>query len=187
MQLSIEQRFRMWFVRPYEVLRNRAQEENDIDWNGAYVALSIGCMLCERYFRAKTNTSDVLTREAAEQPANMGYSRRFLKAASAHFGLSVAKFERFWTCYRNGIQHQGMPRRVFRKLHGRVVVYKGWISEDVDFTHIPTEEVSGSEVKIKLNPWAFTRHIIDLFLSDQDTLTVGFHHAFADVHSSHDG
>jgi hypothetical protein len=184
--LTIEQRFRMWFVRPYEVLQSRPQCEDDIDWNGAYVALAIGCMLCERYFRAKTSTTEVLTREAAKLDENVGYNRRFHKAAASHFGLSVAKFERFWTCYRNGVQHQGMPRKVFRRVHGQTIVYKSWISADVEFTHVPTEETTENEVRIKLNPWAFTSHIIQLFLNDPNALEIGFHHAFAQIHTLHE-
>ena len=135
-------------------------------------------MLCERYFRAKTGTEKPLEKHESKKKKNKGYNQRFVKAAAEQLGLSKNKFEIFWTIYRHGVQHQCMPRKVFRKKHGKTVVYQAWINED--FTDVPVEEESEEIILVKISPWKFAKRMIELFEKDAAALEIGFHHAFAD-------
>jgi len=173
---SYEKRFQMWFAQPFESLRHKRAVAGD--WDGGYIAIAIGCMLCERYFRAKTDTEKPLEKSESKKKKNKGYNQKFKSEAAKILGISKIKFDRFWTIYRHGVQHQGMPRKVFRTTGGRTVIYQAWISEN--FTDIPVEEEKGNVVLVKISPWKFTKKMIDLFTEDPSALEIGFHHAFAD-------
>jgi hypothetical protein len=60
-ELTHEERFRRWIERPFSFLEHGRRKE-DPEWNGAYVALSIGFFLCERYYRIKTATTESLSK-----------------------------------------------------------------------------------------------------------------------------
>jgi len=173
---SYEKRFQMWFARPFEFLRHKKEVAGE--WDGGYIAIAIGCMLCERYFRAKTNTEKPLERIGSKKKKNKGYNQKFRSEAAKNLGISKTKFDMFWIIYRHGVQHQGMPRKVFRKQAGKTVIYQAWISED--FTDVPVEEEKGDVILVKISPWKFAKRMIDLFTNDLPALEVGFHHAFAD-------
>jgi hypothetical protein len=79
----------MWFVRPFEVLRAGDPNEN---WNAAYIALSMGFFLCERYYRIKTGTTESLSKKEKENPENAGYDDKFKHAAAAALGITTGRF-----------------------------------------------------------------------------------------------
>ena len=105
---ALMERFEGWFVSPIEKLKELPEGD------GGFLALSAALFLCERYYRAKTNTH-----EKKKSPL-------FMKAAAQDMGLSLIDFNRFWQVYRNGMLHQGMPKRyidpssniTFRAPHG---------------------------------------------------------------------
>ncbi|MBK1858253.1 hypothetical protein [Cerasicoccus arenae] len=181
MNPDLSKRFQMWFSDPFEWLRHKKNlpEERQVSFDGGFVAMSMGCMLCERYFRAKTNTEKPLERGESKKKKNKGYNERFKREAAKELGISKSKFDIFWAVYRHGIQHQGMPRKVYRKYAGRTITYRSLMSENN--THTPEQEIDGDIIWIKISPWKFTKRMIELFERDSAALESGFHHAFADI------
>ena len=91
---SPRERFDRWFTAPVKVL----SEELD-HGDGAFVVMSIGFFLCERYFRSVTCTTD--------DHKDISFRNR----AADDLDVNRDFFEDFWNIYRNGIQHQGSPKR----------------------------------------------------------------------------
>ena len=95
---SLTERFDGWFVKPIEKLKELPEGD------GGFLALSAALFLCERYYRALTDTL---------------YGKRddetFKVAAAKDLGLSPEDFNSFWIVYRNGVQHQGTPRHYIDK------------------------------------------------------------------------
>lgn len=177
--LTYLQRFEMWYEKPFLALEVGAK-----DWNGAYIALSMGMFLCERYYRTKTGTHDLPDKKDKE--SLQGYDQAFRYLAATDLGIRHDHFNHFWNVFRNGIQHQGMPRTIEdRDKTGKILrIYKGRISTKEGYSEIPTMEEDGKVTYIKLNPWAFTKKMIKKFKDHPTILELGFHHAFAEVYES---
>ncbi len=135
-------RFLLRFADPYRVLDERGQGR------GALAALSIGLFLCERYFRFKSNSTDLWREEA------------FLREAATHFETGFAFFSQFWECYRHGMQYSGAP-----KTDGQ----SGWDINDA-YPAAPTRALDKGKTIICLNPWKFTEEMIVLCWNDPAAL-----------------
>ena len=159
------------------------RKKDEPDWDGAYIALSIGFVLCERYYRIKTRTTESLSKKEREKKENEGYDDRFKHAAAAALGISPGDFIDFWLVFRNGIQHQGMPKRLrIKNEKGEVVrEYCHAISVEKGFEASPKKQTFPDYTLISLNPWRFTEKMMNNFLSDQESLKIGFDHALADI------
>jgi len=145
-QLNAEalEKFRIWFEEPYAALDKRCENEG----NGAFVALSIGLFLCERYFRSITKTID-----NHNDPA-------FKLEAARYLNVDAAFFRAFWNIYRNGMQHQGSPKQT--------ADYSWCVN--AEFPPIPARAVVNGKEVICINPWAFTAKMIALWKNDPERL-----------------
>jgi len=135
------EKFVRWYEVPYRALKTHS------DGDGAFVALSIGFLLFERYYRIVTNTQDVEIFDAAR---NKG---------AEELDVNKEFFSIFWSTYRNGLMHQGTPRIYERN----GVKYKWMI--DADFEAHPTYYDEGGYRYICLNPWKFTEFALEKFLN----------------------
>ena len=102
-------KFIRWFVVPLNTLRNLPEGD------GAFVALSIGFQLCERFYRAQTGTQDNWRNDT------------FKDSAADDLGVDRQIFRRFWDVFRNGLQHQGSPKHYQHE----GISYKWEISSDL--------------------------------------------------------
>jgi hypothetical protein len=156
---SVRERFHRWFKAPVDAL----SKELD-DGDGAFVVMSIGFFLCERYFRSMTGNPD------------NWQDQSFKALAAAHFDINLDFFEDFWNVYRNGIQHQGSPKReTIQKKQtapnqplnkpGYPIEYRWRI--DGSFDSMPQKAVVGGVTYICINPFGFTHRIIALWHADE--------------------
>jgi hypothetical protein len=158
---SLFERFDGWFVRPIEKLKELPEGD------GGFLALSAALFLCERYYRTLTNTQ--------ENPSD---DKSFKVEAAKDLGIELEDFNCFWQVYRNGIQHQGMPRRFVDKK--KRLTY-GW-NMDERFSAIPIiHEIDAKTREIRLNPWKFAELIISKFRDNPEILKNATLHAFGEV------
>lgn len=174
--LTHEERFRMWFGRPFHVLEKGTPEDGK-EWNGAFLAISLGLFLCERFYRITTNTHD-----DAPAPYPDDWDSRFKDEAAKDLNIDRDFFEAFWAVYRNGVQHQGMPRKTFRGYKGGKQIWQRW-DISVDYHDLPQVVWDGDDMVICLNPWAFIKRMIKKFSDAPEELQKGFNHAFGEVRS----
>lgn len=113
--------------------------------DGAFVALSVGFLLLERYYRIETTTQDDLHFDTGRDRGadEMDVNRTF--------------FRIFWKTYRHGLMHQGTPKIVSEAN----IDYK-WLI-DTEFHEYPTYLDDGGFRFICLNPWKFTAYAIQKF------------------------
>lgn len=157
---SLIDRFNGWFVEPIEKLKELPEGD------GGFLALSAALFLCERYYRTLTNTHD-----------GKRDNERFKIEAAKDLGLSSDDFMCFWKVYRNGIQHQGMPKTYVDKQNVRYT----WRTHD-DFNAIPEiYKIDVQNHEIRLNPWKFANLIISKFKTNPTVLQNATSHAFGEV------
>jgi hypothetical protein len=154
------ERFNGWFVEPIEKLKELPEGD------GGFLALSAALFLCERYYRALTDTH---------------YGKRddeaFKIAAAKDFGLSLDDFKRFWFVYRHGIQHQGTPKKYIDK---NKMKYSWQISDD--FNAIPEiYKINAYKREIRLNVWKFADLIITKFKTNPIVFRKAISHTFPEV------
>lgn len=161
---SVLERFNRWFVAPLELLKTLP------DGDGAFIALSIGCSLCERYYRAKSNTEDKWR------------CYKFKEDAAKDFCIEKSDFDDFWNIYRHGMQHQGTPKQEDKRNNdGNVIHSYKWLIS-CEFGELPTfDNSTPNETTIRLDPFKFADLIIQKFLSDPETLAKVSSHAFRDI------
>jgi hypothetical protein len=133
------QRFARWFEIP---VRGLSLHPNG---DGAFVALSVGFLLFERYYRIVTNTQHVTVFDVGR---NLG---------ADEMDVNKEFFSIFWSTYRNGLMHQGTPQIYSRA--GRD--YKWMI--DAEFEAYPTYYDDAGFRFVCLNPWKFTQYAIGKF------------------------
>jgi hypothetical protein len=173
--LTHEERFHMWFGRPFHVLE-KGKQEDDKDWNGAFLALSLGLFLCERFYRVATSTHD-----DPPDPKPGDWDSRFKEAAAKDLNIHKDFFEAFWTVFRHGVQHQGMPKKTFRGYKG-VKIWQRW-DISADYPDLPQVAWDNGDMVICLNPWGFTKQMLKKFSDSPDELQKGFTHAFGEIRS----
>ena len=160
-------KFIKWYVRPF----NRLKRIKNGD--GAFIILSMGVSLCERYFRIKSNCIT-----AKSLPP------KFYVAAAKSYGCAADEFEMFWNVYRHGLQHRGQPQKWIdwwdagrtRKVKTRI----GW-SIDASYEACPKIKRQNSKSIFCVNPHKFTEHILKKFLVDPKVLQRSVRHQWGDI------
>ncbi|HRS97898.1 MAG TPA: hypothetical protein P5040_06900 [Smithella sp.] len=163
---SLMERFEGWFVRPIEKLQEIPEGD------GGFLALACALFLCERYYRALTKTH-----------YGRGEDKPFKVAAAEDFGLTLEEFQCFWMVYRNGVQHQGIPRRY---IDSNKVEYVWHIADE--FGAIPEfYKINANKIEIRLNVWKFADLIISKLKSNPSVFRVAMTHSFAEVRENNQG
>jgi hypothetical protein len=137
------ERFVRWFVIPYRKL----QEIPNGD--GAFLALSMGLFLCERYYKMEAKIQDEEGTSKDDQ---------FRNKAAKDLNVNAKFFGHFWQVYRNGMQHQATPKTY--EIDG--ITYK-W-SFDAEYEAHPMYFDKDGFRIICLNPWKFTDFMIHKIL-----------------------
>jgi hypothetical protein len=158
---SLMDRFDGWFVQPIEKLKELPEGD------GGFLALSAALFLCERYYRAFTNTLH-----------GKRDDETFKIAAAKDLGLSLEDFNSFWIVYRNGVQHQGTPKKYVDKKNQT----KYFFHIDDEFSGIPAiYKINAYKREIRLNVWKFADLIIEKFRKNPDVFQKALSHAFPEV------
>jgi hypothetical protein len=158
---SLEERFEGWFVKPIEKLKELPEGD------GGFLALSAALFLCERYYRAATNT---LSGKRDDDS--------FKVAAARDLGMSLDDFNSFWIVYRNGVQHQGTPQ----KYHDRKNQIKYFFHIADEFNGIPEiYKINAYKREIRLNVWKFADLIISKFKDNPDVFRKAVSRTFPEV------
>jgi hypothetical protein len=145
---SLMERFDHWFVEPIEILKKMPEA------GGAFLIVSTASFLCERYYRALTDTL---------------YGKKdyetFKIEAAKDFGLSLDDFNRLWIVYRHGVQHQGTPQVYFDKKNK--IKYTWLITDEINEI-IEIHKINASEQEIRLDVWKFADFIINKFKTNTE-------------------
>jgi len=154
------ERFTGWFIDPIEKLKELPEGD------GGFLALSAALFLCERYYRAVTDTLDKTEDDET-----------FKIEAAKDLGLRLEDFKSFWMVYRNGVQHQGIPRKCVDK---NEVKYSWQISDDFDA--IPqVNRINAYKRDVRLNVWKFADLIINKFKTNPEVFQKATSKIFAEV------
>jgi hypothetical protein len=154
------ERFDGWFVKPIEKLKELPEGD------GGFLALSAALFLCERYYRALTDTLH-----------GKRDDETFKIEAAKDLGISLDDFKCFWMVYRNGIQHQGTPQKYFDKNR---VKYTSQISDE--FNAIPEiHKINAYKRAIRLNVWKFADFIIAKFKTNPEVFEKAIARTFPEV------
>jgi len=160
-------KFKRWYVAPFDRLKNMD------DGDGAFVILSMGLFLCERYFRIKAGCvrSDNL-------------NDKFFRKAARAFRCEVDLFERFWNIYRNGMQHRGQPQKWIREWNPlrtkKIKKRYGWSISHL-YSYKPTQQVIDGKKVVCIFPNDFTAFVLNKFLEDPSSLKRSIRHQFGDI------
>lgn len=173
------ERFEMWFADPLEFLEHKKTLTPSVRhkmFDGAFMAMSLGLFLFERYYRVKSGTHD-----AEPDPRPGDWDSRFKRCASIDLNIDYDFLEAFWSVFRNGIQHQGMPRRVLRGYKKKGKVWHLW-DIDGDYPALPHVHWKPTgEMVICINPWKFASFMVNRLKNEHRILQEGFEHAFGDI------
>ena len=120
--------------------------------DGAFVALSVGFLLFERYYRIITVTQHV-------DNFNVGRDR-----GADDMDVNRTFFRIFWKTYRHGLMHQGTPQIVSEG----GIDYKWMI--DAEFHEYPTYYDDSGFRFVCLNPWKFAEYAIGKFKANPANL-----------------
>jgi len=158
---SLMDRFNGWFVEPIYKLKELPEGD------GGFLAMSAALFLCERYYRALT---DSLSGKRDDET--------FKIAAAKDFGLSLDDFKSFWIVYRNGIQHQGTPKKYIDKKNK----IKYFFSTSDAFNEIPEiYKINAYKREVRLNVWKFADFIINKYKTNPDVFLKAVSGAFPEV------
>ena len=157
---TLMERFDGWFVNPIEKLKELPEGD------GGFLALSAALFLCERYYRALTETL---------------YGKRddetFKIEAAKDLGLSLDDFKLFWVVYRHGIQHQGTPKKYVDK---NKMKYTWHIADE--FKASPEiYKINAYKREIRLNVWKFADLIISKFKTNPEVFQKAVSNTFPEV------
>lgn len=174
-------RFRMWFSDPLEFIQHKKPlnpKERHDGFDGAFLAMSLGLFLFERYYRIKSGTHDV---EPNPNTTGKNWEAEFKKQASAELNIDLDFLTAFWAVFRNGVQHQGMPKRVHRGYKNKGKIWHYW-DISVDYPVLPQAHwLSANEMVICISPWKFAEFMVQKFEAEPNALDQGFNHAFGEV------
>jgi hypothetical protein len=171
----------MWFADPLKFLQHKQPlepQERQVRFDGALLAMSLGLFLFERYYRIKSGTHDV---EPNPNTTGKDWDAEFKKCASSDLDIDLDFLTAFWTVFRNGIQHQGMPKRVHRGYKNKGKIWHYW---DISVNYPPLPQVhwiSDTEMVICISPWKFAEFMIYKFETEPTMLDKGFNHAFGEI------
>lgn len=158
---SLMERFEGWYIKPIEKLKELPEGD------GGFLALSAALFLCERYYRALTDTLHGKKDDEA-----------FKIAAAQDLGMGLEDFNCFWIVYRNGIQHQGTPKKYIDRKNQ--VKYFFHISDE--FGGIPEiHKVNAYKREIRLNVWKFAEVIVEKFKTNSSVFRKAVSHTFPEV------
>lgn len=122
-----------WFIGPIRALRDLRDENAD----GAFLALSASLAMYERF----------LIKKGQEINSNTEDDRA--KIGGQDLGIGTENFRLFWSCFRDGLQHQFQPTK---KRNGRTYYW----NTSKDHQDVPEVTDHGDKtVTIKINPWGF--------------------------------
>jgi hypothetical protein len=156
------ERFDGWFVKPIEKLKELPEGD------GGFLALSAALFLCERYYRAFTET---LYEKKDDET--------FKIAAAKDLGLSLEDFNCFWIVYRNGVQHQGTPMKKYIDKKNQL---KYFFHIDDKFNEIPEiYKINAYKREIRLNVWKFADLIIKKFKTNPAVFQKAISNTFPEV------
>lgn len=158
---SLMERFDGWFIKPIEKLKELPEGD------GGFLALSAALFLCERYYRALTDTLH-----------GKRDDETFKIAAAKDLGLSLEDFNCFWIAYRHGIQHQGTPRKYIDKKNQ--LKYLPQIHDE--FNGIPEiYKINAYKRAIRLNVWKFADLIINKYKTNPEVFEKAVSNTFPKV------
>lgn len=160
-------KFIKWYVRPFNRLKGMRHGD------AAFVILSMGIALCERYYRTK---SGCITAE--------NLNDKFHRVAARQFDCDLKIWKRFWNVYRHGMQHRGQPQRWIMESKGpglgKRKVRLGWMI-DSSFDYRPSVYRSNGRMVICIDPAKFTRFVLTRFLRDPTALRKSLRHQFGSI------
>jgi hypothetical protein len=121
--------------------------------DGAIGGMMIVLPLFERYIQIKKNTD--------------ASGRRFYEIMAAELGLaSASEADEFWTTFRHGFCHTGMPLNTNRE--GTTLPQ---VSFSAEHPKLPIRKsVPGGDVVFLLDPWKFIHHVYSLYHNDPTLL-----------------
>ncbi|MGP8153100.1 MAG: hypothetical protein ACLQBQ_02990 [Smithella sp.] len=158
---SLMDRFNGWFVEPIYKLKELPEGD------GGFLAMSAALFLCERYYRALTDSLSG-TRD----------DEIFKIAAAKDFGISLDDFKYFWIVYRNGIQHQGTPQKYIDKKNK----IKYFFRTSEAFNGIPEiYKINAYKREIRLDVWKFADLIINKYKTNSEAFRKAVSDAFPEV------
>lgn len=145
---TLMERFDGWFVKPIEKLKELPEGD------GAFLTLSTALFLCERYYRASTDTL-----------AGKRDDETFKIAAAKDLGLSLEDFKRFWIVYRHGVQHQGTPKVYF---DDKNKIKYSWLITDEITEILEIYKINAYKREIRLDVWKLADFIINKFKTNTE-------------------
>jgi hypothetical protein len=138
--------FERWYSTPLKCL------EKIPDGDGAFVVLSISCLLYERYAVAiLKDTNNRATDDAKRDQF------------ASDFGVDRETAEAFWNVIRNGFLHQAMGMQ--RNANGDS--FPAWVVRH-DFPRIALEK--GSPDVLKMQPWLIRDCVLELWAKRPDLI-----------------
>jgi hypothetical protein len=152
--------FIRWFVVPVAKLKELPNGD------GAFIAMSIGFFLCERYYKKASKLQD---------SEDSSLDAQFRNRAAKDLGVNPIFFLHFWQVYRNGMQHQATPRTY--KVGD--ITYKWSISGE--YHAIPMYFDEGGFRIICIDPWKFCDSMISKILSDPSCLRKSIVYQFGKI------
>lgn len=180
------ERFKQWYVRPFEWLRHQGGIRHVERWDGGFISIMIGCSLMERYFRRRTNTHLKASKEEKKkylEDNRIGFDDAFKHSAADYFQLPTNNINQFYLIFRNGMMHQGMPKVIEERSENGELQCVYTYSIQAGHPRLPEIEKSKNKVHLKLDPWEFTQTMIDLFLSNPEVLEEEFECGLAQIYS----
>jgi hypothetical protein len=174
----------MWYVHPFNFLRHRGGLELEEKWDGGFISIMIGSALMERYFRRKTGTHHGLSKnEKIRLGVLATYDTDFKNSAADTLGIPRINIVDFYSVFRNGVMHQGMPRQITLKDGAGNVTAIYDYKIQAGLSALPERKQDGIKIRLSMDPWAFTQTMIDLFLADQAAIDAEFDHGLAEIFS----
>lgn len=129
--------FQIWYVEPINLL------ETLPNGDGGWVVFIVGLALYERLINAQLKTNNQATDDVNKH-----------KAICDDLGITEHQRSVFWSMCRNGLLHQAMPKIGSTSL---------WLRDE--FSDKPEfQKIEGIEF-ICINPWKFTKRVLNDFLS----------------------
>ena len=148
-----------WFAVPVENLY-KLQNSGD----GAFVALAVGFMLFERYYRIDSESQDE------------GRVTKALEVASIDLDINLKFLERFWNVYRHGLLHQGTPKN-FKLKDGREFRWR----IDSKYSELPSQFEKDGVHYICLDPWKFTKMVLKKYRENPEKIEGVFGYKMGEI------